>query len=83
MTQHIDFRPHNSTQTDYTLELKGGLLSFNGRIRTSSPDVDRYVAIINGAKKLIQHFKKEGRAEILILGEPTPVVFTKETDEAS
>lgn len=83
MTQHIDFRPHSSKQTDYTLELKGGLFSFNGRICTSSPDLDRYMAIINGSKRLIRHFKNEGRAEMLILDEPepTPVVFTQETDE--
>lgn len=77
MTEHIDYRSHSSAGKDFTLELEGGLLSFNGRITTSAPHLDRYIAVIHNSKKLIRHYKIEKRAEILILGEPESVVFSK------
>ena len=77
MTDHIDYRSHSSAGKDITLELDEGLLSFNGRIVTSDPHLDRYITVIDNVKKLVCHDKTEKRAEILNWGETESLIFSK------
>lgn len=67
MQKHIDHRSSESTEKSYTLETTDGMFSFNGKIQTSSPNLDRYIAMIDGSKTLLRYHKNEKTLEIVMM----------------
>lgn len=60
MTEHVDIdytKEDDCFSKTYFLETDKGMVKFHGQIRTSAPTIDRYLANINGAKKIVCHDK--------------------------
>lgn len=68
MTEQVDIdytrEDDNFTRT-YFLETDKGLVKFHGQIRTSDPALDRYLANINGEKKIVYYNKTAKTLELI------------------